>query len=60
MYLPKLIDIFYKKYPKKLIATFLSLNSTALINGSFVTKKRKQKYGYLNKKANKRGKNYNI
>lgn len=54
----KLINIFHKEYPKKLIITSLSVDSISPMVRPIVPKKQqKQKYGYLSKRANKKGRN---
>ena len=60
MYLWKLINIFYKEYPKKPTITFLYLDIILLITRPSISKKSKQKRDCLNKRANKRGKNEDI
>ena len=57
IYFRKLISTFYKKYPKKSIATSLPLNSTLSIAKSMVFKEPKQKCGRLSKKANQKSRN---
>ena len=56
MYLQKLINIFYKEYSKKPIATSSFLNSTLPIARPIVLKKPKQKRDYLGKRTNKKSK----
>ncbi len=57
IYLQKLISTFYKKHPKKPIATFLLLDFALPMARPSVSKKPKQKCVHLSKKANKRGGN---
>ena len=58
MHLRKLINIFYKKYPKKPTTIFASLNFVLPIARPKVPKEQpKQKHGHLNKRANKKSKN---
>ena len=56
IHLQKLINTFYKKHPKKLVASFLFLESVLLMARLIVLKKSKQKHDRPNKKANKRDK----
>ena len=57
MHFWKLINNFHKKYPKKSIATSLSLDFVLPIARSLISKELKQKYGHLSKRANKKSRN---